>query len=163
MTNPEIITIGVYGFTESSFFESLVKAKIDTFCDIRMRRGMRGATYSFANSQHLQTRLHELGIRYFHVKELAPNQEVREKQKKSDKQTGDKKRTRKVLSQEFVEAYHVQCLDKFKANEFLEKLGKDAKRIALFCVEKDPTACHRSLVAEKINKEIMLEIKHILP
>jgi uncharacterized protein (DUF488 family) len=163
MTKPEIMTIGVYGFTEESFFESLIKAEIDTFCDIRMRRGMRGAKYSFVNSHYLQTRLGELGIRYFHVRELAPSQEIRDKQKQADKQAGDIKRTRKVLSQEFVESYKSQCLDKFKADEFLNKLGNDAKRIVLFCVEKEPTACHRSLVAEHIRKELMLEVKHILP
>lgn len=163
MTKPEIVTIGVYGFTESSFFESLVRVNIDTFCDIRKRRGMRGATYSFVNSHYLQKRLKELGIRYFHLKELAPSQEIRDKQRRADKQAGDMKRTRTALSQEFVEAYKAQCLHKFKSDEFLSKLGEDAKRIALFCVEKDPTACHRSLVAEQIEKEIMLEVKHILP
>jgi hypothetical protein len=68
---PKIVTIGVYGFDQESFFQALLNAKVDTFCDLRMRRGMRGSTYEFVNSSSLQKRLDELGIRYLHLKELA--------------------------------------------------------------------------------------------
>ncbi len=163
MIIPKIVTIGVYGFTESSFFESLIKAEVDTFCDIRMRRGMRGSTYSFVNSQYLQTRLNGLGIKYFHLKELAPSQEIRDKQKQADKQLGEGKRARIVLSSDFVRSYRDHCLNKFYPDEFLDKLGGNAKCIALFCVEKEPAACHRSLVAERLKNEMTLEVNHILP
>ena len=33
----KIITIGVYGFDETGFFDALCNAQVDTFCDIRMR------------------------------------------------------------------------------------------------------------------------------
>ena len=69
---PKIVTIGVYGFDEARFFEALRKVKVDTFCDIRNRRGVRGSTYAFANSLRLQARLAELGIRYLYRKDLAP-------------------------------------------------------------------------------------------
>jgi hypothetical protein len=82
---PKIVTIGVYGFDEDSFFEALCKAKVDTFCDIRSRRGVRGSTYAFANSLRLQTRLAELGIRYLYRKDLAPTQAVRDRQAAADK------------------------------------------------------------------------------
>jgi hypothetical protein len=71
---PQIVTIGVYGFDKNSFFQALLDAKIDTFCDIRLRRGMRGSTYAFVNSASPQRRLSELGLRYLHIKDLAPNQ-----------------------------------------------------------------------------------------
>lgn len=54
-----LVTIGVYGSTERKFFDALVRAKVDVFCDIRLRRGMRGATYSFANSSLLQRTDHD--------------------------------------------------------------------------------------------------------
>ena len=82
---PKIVTIGVYGFDESSFFEALREADVDTFCDIRARRGLRGATYAFANSQRLQERLAELGIRYIHRKDLAPTRAARDRQAQTDK------------------------------------------------------------------------------
>ena len=68
--NIKIVTIGVYGFDEAGFFEALRKAEVDTFCDIRSRRGVRGATYAFANSMRLQARLASLGIRYIRCKLL---------------------------------------------------------------------------------------------
>ena len=81
----KIITIGVYGFDESSFFEALRKAAVDTFCDIRSRRGVRGRTYAFANSQRLQARLAELGIRYIYRKDLGPTKTVRENRQRQIK------------------------------------------------------------------------------
>ena len=64
----KLITIGVYGFDEESFFQALLAAGVDVFCDIRQRRGVRGATYAFANSQRLQRRLAELGIPVYEVR-----------------------------------------------------------------------------------------------
>lgn len=38
----KLFTIEVYGFTEEQFYGKLKKHHIDTFVDIRLRRGMRG-------------------------------------------------------------------------------------------------------------------------
>ncbi len=50
----EFFTIGVYNSSEKEFFDKLLENNIDTFCDIRQRRGVRGAKYSFVNSNRLQ-------------------------------------------------------------------------------------------------------------
>ena len=84
----EIVTLGVYGFTRDAFFQAIQDAQIDTFCDLRRRRGMRGSEYAFANSQRLQQRLEELGIRNLHLKELAPSQNIRAMQKQEDQNQG---------------------------------------------------------------------------
>lgn len=159
----KIITIGVYGFDESSFFEALRKAEVDTFCDIRSRRGVRGATYAFANSMRLQARLAELGIRYIHRKDLGPTKTVREKQAAADKATKIAKRKRTALGEAFIEAYHTECLAAFEPQNLLDELASDARVVALFCVEKVPEACHRSLVADKLAKTLNLEVEDILP
>ena len=163
MKKIKIITIGVYGFNENSFFRALCKAEVDTFCDIRSRRGVRGATYAFANSKRLQARLAELGIRYIYRKDLAPTQTVREKQAAADKATKTAKRKRTELGEAFIEAYHTECLDTFDAQSLLDELESDAQVVALFCVETAPEACHRSLVADKLAKTFDLEVKDILP
>jgi uncharacterized protein (DUF488 family) len=163
MNQLKFFTIGVYGFTEAAFFSALINAKVDTFCDIRLRRGMRGNIYSFANSKYLQNRLLQLGIKYIHFKELAPSKETRYTQKLVDKKLGYKKRNRMILSQDFIQAYRQQCLEKFKTNNFLEKLGGNANCIVLFCVEKEPSACHRSLIALEIERELNQNVIHILP
>lgn len=93
---PRLITIGVYGFDSDSFFRALLDAHVDTFCDIRLRRGMRGSEYAFVNSTRLQQQLQQLGIRYMHIKELAPSQSIRDQQKIEDKQNRQAKRTRKT-------------------------------------------------------------------
>ena len=53
----KLFTIGVFGFSNDDFFEKLIDNQIDTFCDIRRRRGVRGAKYSFVNSNRLQNKM----------------------------------------------------------------------------------------------------------
>src|SRR5512141_2977167 len=99
----EILTIGVYGWTAETFFAALQKAGIDTFCDIRARRAVRGSEYSFANSQRLQARLAELGVRYLHRVDLAPSAATRAQQQTVDDATHTARRQRETLSPAFVE------------------------------------------------------------
>ena len=159
----KIVTIGVYGFDADSFFDALCKAEVDTFCDIRSRRGVRGATYAFANSKRLQARLAELDIRYIHRKDLGPTKVVREKQATVDKATKTAKRKRTELGEAFIKAYHTECLTAFDPQSLIEELESDAQIVALFCVETAPEACHRSLVADKLAKTFNLEVEDILP
>jgi uncharacterized protein (DUF488 family) len=159
----KIVTIGAYGFDEASFFDALCNAQVDTFCDIRSRRGVRGATYAFANSMRLQARLAELGIRYLYRKDLGPTKVVREKQGAADKAAKTAKRKRTALGEAFIEAYCTECLAAFEPQSLLDELESDAKVVALFCVETAPEACHRSLVADKLAKTFNLEVEDILP
>lgn len=160
---PKIVTIGVYGFDRDSFFQALLNARVDTFCDIRMRRGMRGSTYAFVNSTSLQRQLNELGIRYMHIKDLAPNQRIRDRQKQEDKRLGIAKRARTELGQTFIQDYEEECLSHFNSGEFLNRLGQDTRVIGLFCVERKPGACHRSLAAQRLAQDLGLQVEHILP
>lgn len=160
---PKLVTIGVYGFDQQSFFQALLDASVDMFCDIRLRRGMRGSEYAFANSANLQKQLQQLGIRYMHVKSLAPTQAIRDQQKAEDRQTKQAKRTRTSLGQTFIQAYETACLSTFDSTNFLHTIGNDAKVIALFCVERDPQACHRSLAAQKIAHDLDVQLAHIVP
>lgn len=160
---PKIVTIGVYGFDEESFFEALHKAKVDTFCDIRSRRGVRGSTYAFANSLRLQARLAELGVRYLYRKDLAPTKAVRDRQVAADEATKTAKRKRMALGEAFITAYCTECLAAFDPHSLLADLEEDTQVVALFCVEKDPEACHRSLVADKLRQELKLEVEDIVP
>jgi len=159
----KIVTIGVYGFSEEAFFQALRTANVDTFCDIRARRGVRGATYAFANSKRLQSRLAELGIRYLHRQDLAPSQAVRQRQYDEDKTNKIAKRKRTELGQAFRVAYQEEILNSFNPQSLLDELPPDAQIVALFCVEKEPEACHRSLVAGKLQQDLGLEVGHILP
>ena len=160
-----LVTIGVYGFDEASFFETLQRAGVDTFCDIRWRRGVRGKEFAFANSGRLQRRLAQMGIRYLHFRELAPPPEVRQRQDDEDKAQGITKRKRSVLGERFIEGYEEKCLSDFDSERFIAQLGVETKTAALFCVEREPTACHRSLLARRLGEDLgsKIEIAHLLP
>jgi uncharacterized protein (DUF488 family) len=158
----KIYTIGVYNSTEEEFFKKLTQNKIDTFCDIRQKRGVRGAKYSFVNSVKLQKKLDDLGINYLYLEDLAPSDEVRAVQKNIDKETGVQQRERQELDKSFIREYEKKVLKKFDAKKFIEDLNKSgARQIAFFCVEEYHTACHRSIIAESLHKEYNLELKHL--
>ncbi len=159
----KLVTLGVYGSTEKGFFEALRDAGVDTFCDIRLRRGVRGHEYAFANSQRLQAKLAELGIRYVHCKEAAPSLALRRRQYAADKANKVAKRKRDALSEEFIAAYQLEFLAGFDSAKFVEHLGPEARVVALFCVERAPAACHRSLLAERLQRDLGVEVVHLTP
>jgi uncharacterized protein (DUF488 family) len=160
---PRIVTIGVYGFSEEAFFRALNDAGVGTFCDLRFRRGMRGSTYAFANSARLQRCLGEMGINYLHVKELAPDPATRDLQNQEDKRARVAKRARTTLGQAFIDRYRSDRLASFDSSQFVASMGPDPGVLCLFCVEGDPAACHRSLVAEKLATDLGLRVEHIRP
>lgn len=156
-------TIGVYGSSEEAFFAALQKSGVDTFCDIRWRRGVRGKQYAFVNSKRLQRRLAELGIRYVHLRELAPSPALRQRQSEADKAQRIAKRQRTGLDEAFVEGYRREVLAGFDTGAFVEKLGPEARNVVLFCVEREPGACHRSILAERLHQDLGISVTHLLP
>lgn len=160
--NMEFFTIGVYNTTEQEFFKKLTDNHIDTFCDIRQRRGVRGAKYSFVNSNRLQEILSELDIKYGHIINLAPPAEIRELQKEADLLKGELKRERQSLGQVFIVEYKDRVLDKFDFESFIEQLENiGANRVVLFCVEEKPEACHRSVVSQKLQEKYNYSVTHL--
>lgn len=158
----EIYTIGVYNSTEDTFFQKLINNKIDTFIDVRQRRGIRGSKYSFVNSTKLQEKLSSLNIKYIHQLDLAPSNEVRGLQKKADLKKNELKKSREELDDTFKDAYENLILNQFDFQYFINNLEiQNSLKIILFCVEENSKACHRSLITEKINKEFDLKIYHL--
>lgn len=155
----KIYTIGVYNSTEDSYFQKLTQNKIDLFCDIRQRRGVRGSQYKYVNSNYLQAKLKELGISYKYIKELAPTNDIRQKQKEADKMNGETKKQRFTLGQVFKTEYIKQILDHYDVTSLANEL-KDCcvQNVVLFCVEEHASACHRSLVADKLSTILNCEI-----
>jgi hypothetical protein len=152
-TEIDFFTTGVFELSEAEFFGRLTANGIDTFCDIRRRRGVRGSLYVFANSKRLQAKLKELGIRYIHELGLAPTPDVRELQNEADNKSKKPKRQREELDPLFKRAYNERILDEFDFEAFMEKLQKSGvRKIVLFCIENRPQACHRSLVINRINE-----------
>jgi len=157
----QIFTIGVYGRDEESFFNTLTQHKIDTFLDIRQRRGVRGSTYRFVNKNYLCQKLKALGIRYVHLKKLAPTKELRAIQQAYDRQKAILKRQRTALAPDFVEAYKQACLSGISPADIFRELPVNAKRIVFFCVERDARACHRSILTDWIQQNENIPVVHL--
>jgi uncharacterized protein (DUF488 family) len=158
----QLATIGVYGFTLEEFLRKLDDADVRLVLDVRQRRGVRGPQYAWANSKRLQTALAEAGIEYQHRPELAPTTELRQLQYREDDRLGVGKRSREQLAPEYRERYTSEILDEADLDAVVAGLP-DAGAAALLCVETDPEACHRSLVAERIATDHGLTVTHLRP
>jgi uncharacterized protein (DUF488 family) len=158
---PTIATIGVYGFDRDSFLDTLAEAKVDLVLDVRQRRGVRGSEYAWANARRLQEALKEAGIGYSHLPELAPTTELRELQYREDAQLGEGKRSRTTLAPEYVGRYTEEILDPVDLEPILRWVGTG--RAALLCVERDPEACHRTLIAARLARDRGFAVEDLRP
>ena len=158
---PTLRTIGVYGFDRESFLAALGGAGVELLLDVRQRRGVRGSEYAWANAQRLEAALAEAGIGYTHLKELAPTTAMRQLQYAEDEKQGVGKRNRSVLAPAYVERYTADVLDQVDLAPVVKWIG--SKRAALLCVERDPEACHRSLIAARLRDEFGFEVEHLRP
>ncbi|HEY7044082.1 MAG TPA: DUF488 domain-containing protein [Nocardioidaceae bacterium] len=157
----DVLTVGAFGWSEAGFFDALAEARVGLFCDIRRRRGVRGAEYAFVNSARLQGRLEDLGIPYVHRLDLAPSEHVRRVQAEADEREGIAKRSRSVLGDAFVTAYTAEHLTDFDARGFLDETAS-TRPVCLFCVEREPAACHRSLLAAAL-ENAGASVEHLTP
>ena len=146
-----IATIGVYGFTAGAFVEKLTGAGAGLLLDLRQRRGVRGPDHCWANSARLQRALAAGAVGYRHVQGLAPTTELRRLQYREDDRRGVGKRNRIALAPEYTERYTREILAPFDLGSLVAELPHAVT--ALFCVERDPEACHRSLVAARAHAE----------
>jgi uncharacterized protein (DUF488 family) len=124
--------------------------------DVRQRRGVRGSEYAWANARRLQAALDEAGVGYEHHPELAPTTELRQLQYAEDARAGVGKRSRDLLAPEYVRRYTTEILDQVE-------LESPSVPSALLCVERDPEACHRSLIAERLASAHGLPVDHLRP
>jgi uncharacterized protein (DUF488 family) len=157
-----VATVGVYGFTRETFLDALKAADVGLLLDVRQRRGVRGSQYSWANARRLQAALADAGIEYEHRKELAPTTELRQLQYAEDARRGVGKRSRSELAPEYVERYTREILDAVDLGAIAERLPAGGAG-ALLCVERDPEACHRSLVAGRLAADHGVVVTHLRP
>jgi uncharacterized protein (DUF488 family) len=157
-----VATIGVYGWTLDSFLEALRGAEVGRVLDVRQRRGVRGSEYAWANAKRLEAALAAAGIAYEHRPELAPTTELRTLQYAEDDRAGVGKRSRTDLAPEYRRRYTIEILDEVDFPELVANL-MDGVFTALLCVERDPEACHRSLIAERLAAEHGIPVAHLRP
>jgi uncharacterized protein (DUF488 family) len=154
----KVATIGVHGWTLDQFLAALDGEGVSTVLDVRQRRGLRGSEYAWANAARLQAALTEAGIAYRQLKELAPTTELRELQYAEDERSGVGKRSRSELAPEYVGRYTEEILDRVDLEQVVAGLPA-----ALLCVELEPAACHRSLIAARLAAEHGVSVTHLRP
>jgi uncharacterized protein (DUF488 family) len=162
VTSRRVVTIGVYGWDLASFLEALDNADVRVLFDVRQRRGVRGREYAWANSARLQASLAAARIEYQHHLELAPTTELRHLQYAEDARQGVGKRSRVELASEYARRYTEEILDPVGVERLAAELPPDGAG-ALFCVERDPEACHRSLIAARVAAEHGVRVSHLRP
>jgi len=157
-----VVTIGVYGWDLSGFLAALAGADVRLLIDVRQRRGVRGREYSWANSARLQAALAGASVHYQHHKELAPTTELRHLQYAEDARRGEGKRSRTVLAPGYATRYTREILDQAPLGLVADEIPESGAA-ALFCVERDPEACHRSIIAERLATEHGVAVSHLRP
>ncbi len=157
-----VATVGVYGFDAEHFLAALRGGGVGLVVDVRQRRGVRGREYAWANSMRLQAALAEAGIGYRHRRDLAPTTELRRLQYAEDARLGVGKRSRVELAPVYRERYTREILDRVDLGALLAELPAQGTS-ALLCVERDPEACHRSLIAERLAVEHGARVTHLRP
>ncbi|GAA2807724.1 DUF488 domain-containing protein [Nonomuraea dietziae] len=157
-----MVTIGVYGFGGESFLQRLRQADVRLLLDVRQRRGVRGPEYAWANAGRLQAALAGAGIAYEHHRELAPTTELRQLQYAEDDRQGVGKRSRRELAAGYTRRYTTEILDRADLTPIVSELP-DRGTAALLCVERDPEACHRSLIARRLTEQHHVTIEHLRP
>lgn len=156
-----VFTIGAFGSDEASFFRALERAGVDLFCDVRLRRGVRGREYAFVNSAQLQKGLAARGIRYVHLRDLAPTEGMRQIQFAADKAAKIPTRQRTELSPAYAAAYRAGRLRHLDSRRFAREALAGSRSPVFFCVEREPGACHRSLLAAKLGRDLGIPVKHL--
>ncbi len=158
-----VLTIGAFGFDERGFVRALKDARADLFVDIRARRGVRGAEYAFVNAKRLEVLLADAGIAYVHVESLSASEKARAVQARVDDAAKVARRKRSKLSDAFVKLYERERMKTFSTKAFVSDVIGAAKRPVLFCVEREPAACHRSIVAGRMAGELAVPVTHLVP
>ena len=157
-----LVTIGVYDWALDDWLAALRAADVGLLLDVRQRRGVRGPRYAWANARRQQGALTEAGIGYRHHRELAPTTELRHLQYAEDARRGEGKRSRTVLAPAYAERYTREILDRADLAAVAGEVPADGAA-ALFCVEADPEACHRSLVAQRISERFGIPVTDLRP
>jgi len=135
METAKFFTIGYSGRTAEQFVRLLKDASVDCVVDVRYTPiSMYKPDFSRTNCQRI---LRQAGIEYLHIQELGVPREVRA-------------RAITAGSREVIwEWYDRHVVAQYLRNH-LRELIKLTRRIALMCVEADPTECHRHLLFQAL-------------
>ena len=139
----KIFTIGYEGATMADFLAALTAAGVERVIDVRALPLSRRPGFSKST---LAASLAEAGIGYVHLKALGTPKPGRDAAKKGDRET--------------LEAVYAGQLElpeaQAQAAQMLDLAAE--KPSALLCFERDPCACHRSLLLKAVGQGDVVDL-----
>lgn len=139
-----LLTVGYEGATLPAFLATLRAAGVTTLLDVRELPLSRRQGFS---KRALAEALAEVGITYQHERELGSPKDIRN-QLRAD---GD-------YAQYFASFKTYLKLQQPLLRELAASLQGS---VALMCFERDPSTCHRSVVARHLEKLTGLTVRHL--
>lgn len=147
MSAGRIYSVGYEGFTQRGFVESMNRSKVDVVIDVRLNAMSRKAGFS---KRGLSEALESVGIDYIHEPQLGNPPDNRDSFRTGDGSAG-RRRIEKMLSNGSGEALN-RVVDLART-----------RRVAILCVERDPSRCHRAVLIDAISKlQPQLEVLPVL-
>lgn len=146
MTPPPLLTLGYEGADLDAFLGTLARHNVTLLVDTRERAQSRRRGYS---KTALGLALGERGIGYLHLRALGTPPSLRKEYR---------------LSGDFALLERGYNAHLATQGEALEHLGELAarERVCLLCFEADPGACHRSLIARRLQTlGLVGEVEHL--
>lgn len=139
-----ICTVGYENATPQRLIEALREAGVATLVDVRAIANSRKPGFA---KRALSAAVEEAGIGYLHLPALGTPAAGR-----AAARSGRPAEMRRVF------ARHLEGTEPQAALAALrDRAGRE--RVCLLCLEADPAACHRTLVAEAVG----MEIRHLHP
>jgi len=145
-------TLGTIGYEDATvprFLETLKGADVDLLVDVRAVAGSRKPGYA---KSRLAENVGSVGIEYLHLRGLGTPAEGRA--------------AARAGRHDEMRAIFLEHLETPEAQDDLERLAelvRDGRRVCLLCLEADPAHCHRSIVAEAVQKLVPVEVRNLMP
>ena len=159
-----VVTIGVYGFTLETFLAELRDAGGPP-PPRRAPAPRRARTPSTRGRIRCGCRRRSPGpaSRISHRPELAPTTELRQQQYRRGRPPRHRQRSRVDLAPEYVRALHARDPRPRRSRRRRRRAPRRRAPAALLCVERDPEACHRSLIVARLADEHGVTVEHLRP
>lgn len=141
-----ICTIGYEGSDLEDFVAALKMAEIAVLLDVRELPISRRKGFS---KNKLAVRLSEAGIEYVHIKGLGDPKAGREA-------------ARAGRLDEFRRVFNAHKKSpEYKSGLEIASNRAHSQRVCLMCYERNPSECHRTIVASDLSNILNLSIKHL--
>jgi uncharacterized protein (DUF488 family) len=144
-----VCTIGYEGVTLPAVIGALRTANVSVLVDVRAIAASRRP--GFAKSQ-LSAGLAEAGISYLHLRDLGTPAAGR-----AAARAGRHAEMHRIFEQ------HLAGVEAQAALGELQKLVASGTHACLLCLERDPSHCHRTLVADALGERMKLDVQDLMP